>query len=228
MYVHNVMHCYVLYIPIKHFIFSSYDNVCSQNKIFMLYSCCTMVHYPVQYWHSGWHSVHIIHLNLYRSDDQSITEIVLDGNLFKEDAFQRCLEFLYTGSCDVKKEDSEELTEATISAASMMNLPELAQMVQNAHKEEEYLNPSIGTWLNDRNGLVAKRLFLNNSLFSDITFKLDGVSVYAHRAILTSRCEFMSVMLNSDFLEGKSSEVHSCMYVHVHDMCVYMYVHVSL
>ena len=126
----------------------------------------------------------------------------------------------------MKKEDSEELTEATLSAASMMNLPELGQMVQNTKKEEEYLNSSIGTWLNDRNGLVAKRLFLNNSLFSDITFKLDGVSVYAHRAILTSRCEFMSVMLNSDFLEGKSSEVHTFLYVrtyvHMH-VCMYMF-----
>ena len=125
----------------------------------------------------------------------------------------------------MKKEDSEELTEATLSAASMMNLPELAQMVQNAKKEEEYLNPSIGTWLNDRNGLVAKRLFLNSSLFSDITFKLDGVSVYAHRAILTSRCEFMSVMLNSDFLEGKSSEVHTFLCIR---MCVYAHVQLCL
>ena len=127
----------------------------------------------------------------------------------------------------MKKEDSKELTEATLSAASMMNLPELAQMVQNATKEKEYLNPSIGTWLNDRNGLVAKRLFLNNSLFSDITFKLDGMSVYAHRAILTSRCEFMSVMLNSDFLEGKSSQVHSCTYVRAYT-CVYVHVQLCL
>ena len=63
-------------------------------------------------------------------------------------------------------------------------------------------------------------------LFSDITFKLDGMSVYAHRAILNSRCEFMSVMLNSDFLEGKSSEVHyNCIHVHVQahmNACVYV------
>jgi Rho family protein len=140
-------------------------------------------------------------------NDKSITEIVLDDKKFTEDGFKRCLEFLYTGSCELKKEDSQELTESTLLAASMMNIPELVQMVENVRNDEEFLNPSIGTWLNDRNGQVAKALFLNNSLFSDVTFKVEGVSVHAHRAILTSRCEFMSVMLNSSFMEGQSSEI---------------------
>ena len=143
-------------------------------------------------------------------DGKSITEIVLDDKKFTEHGFECCLEFLYTGSCELKKEDSQELTESTLLAASMMNIPELVQMVENVQNDEEFLNPSIGTWLNDRNGQVAKSLFLNNSLYSDVTFKVEGVSVHAHRAILTSRCEFMSVMLNSSFMEGQSSEVIIC------------------
>ena len=59
--------------------------------------------------------------------------------------------------------------------------------------DEEFLNPSIGTWLNDSNGQVAKALFLNNSLFSDFTFKVKGLSLHAHRAILTTQCKFLQV-----------------------------------
>ena len=54
-------------------------------------------------------------------------------------------EFLYTGYVDLKK-DSEGL-EDTLKAARLINLPELQLIVENAQKEEEFLNPSIGTWL---------------------------------------------------------------------------------
>ena len=74
-------------------------------------------------------------------------------------SFKRCLEFLYTGYIDVKKE-SEGL-EDTLKAAGLFNLPELQLIVENAKKEDELLNPSIGTWLNDRNSNIAKQLFLN-------------------------------------------------------------------
>ena len=49
-------------------------------------------------------------------DGKSIIEIILDNKRFMEDGFERCLEFLYTGSCDLKKEDSQELTESTLLA----------------------------------------------------------------------------------------------------------------
>ena len=83
----------------------------------------------------------------------------MDSTKFTELSLQRCLEFLYTGYVDLKK-DSEGL-EDTLKAAWLFNLPELQLIVENAQKEEEFLNPSIGTWLNDRNSNTAKQLFLN-------------------------------------------------------------------
>ena len=76
---------------------------------------------------------------------------------------QRCLEFLYIGYVDLKK-DSEGL-EDTLKAARLFNLPELQLIVENAQKEEEFLNPSIGTWLNDRKSNTTKQLFLNKVIF---------------------------------------------------------------
>ena len=60
-----------------------------------------------------------------------------------EDGLECCLEFLYTRSCQLKKEDSQELTESILLAASMMNIPKLVQMVENVQNDEEFLNPSI-------------------------------------------------------------------------------------
>ena len=96
-----------------------------------------------------------------RTDSEGVhrTEIALDSTKLTELSFKRCLEFLYTGYVDLKK-DSEGLDD-TIKAARLFNLPELQLIVENTQKEEEFLNPSIGTWLNDRNSSVAKQLFLN-------------------------------------------------------------------
>lgn len=71
----------------------------------------------------------------------------------------RCLTFLYRGVVELKA-DSDKLAD-TITAAHFLNLPELATICENAQKGEEFLNPSIGTWLNDRNSEVARELFLN-------------------------------------------------------------------
>jgi len=83
----------------------------------------------------------------------------LDPAYFSEEVLSHCLTFLYVGVVQLDK-DSPHLAE-TITAANLFNLPELATIGDNAQKGEEFLNPSIGTWLNDRNSEVAKELFLN-------------------------------------------------------------------
>ena len=139
------------------------------------------------------------------NDGQELTEITLDHTLIEEVPFQRCLKFLYTGIVDLNKES--EHIDQTSKAAGIFNLPELQLICDNAKKGDEFLNPSIGTWLNDRNGGVAKELFLNKPLLSDIRFLVEGETVHAHKLMLCTRCEVMSAMLTGGFLESETSEV---------------------
>lgn len=90
---------------------------------------------------------------------KTVTVVTLDTTLFSEESFSRVLTYLYTGLVELTKE-SQHLDE-TIAVANLLNLPELALVCENARKGEEFLNPSIGTWLNDRNSDVAKELFFN-------------------------------------------------------------------
>ena len=129
----------------------------------------------------------------------------MSSDKFPEVPFKRCLEFLYTGIVELTK-DSEMLDE-TVRVAQLLNLPELQLICENAKKEEEFLNPSIGTWLNDRNGSVAKKLFLNSSLLSDVTFCVGEKKVSAHKLVLCCRCDVMSAMLTGSFVESRSAEV---------------------
>ena len=88
-----------------------------------------------------------------------------------------------------------------------MNLPELQMICENAQQDQEFLNPSIGTWLNDRNSFIAKSLFLNQPLMSDIKFRVEGEIVYGHKVVLSARCEVLGAMLTGGFAESNSAEV---------------------
>ena len=120
-------------------------------------------------------------------------------------AFERCLSFLYTGCADVKNDDD---LDDTIAAAELLNLPELIMVCSNVRKDDEFLN--VGKWVNDRNSEVMRKLFLNNTLYSDITFVVDGQKIPAHRCVLITRCEVMSAMFSGQFAESNTAEVRSC------------------
>lgn len=134
-----------------------------------------------------------------------VVHITLDAERFTELAVKKCLEFLYTGIINVDK-NSEGLDE-TITAAGLLNLPELQMICENAKKEDEILNPSIGTWLNDRNSAIAKDLFFNKSFMSDVQFLVEGHSISAHKIVLATRCDVLGAMLTGGFAESNTNQV---------------------
>ena len=56
----------------------------------------------------------------------------------------------------------------------MFKVPQLQTICENIKREEEFLNPSIGTYFNDEVGVRMKKMFLNKSMFADIIFKVEG------------------------------------------------------
>ena len=71
---------------------------------------------------------------------------------------------------DVSEEDLDNLT----NVARLIQLPYLETICNNLKNEEEFLNPSIGTYLNDETGKRMKELFFNQSTLSDISFSIQG------------------------------------------------------
>jgi hypothetical protein len=94
-----------------------------------------------------------------------------------------------------------------LAAAELFGLEHLATICRNVMDDSEFLNPSIGTWLNDEAGAVAKQLFLNRPLFSDVAFEVEGKRIHAHKAILMGRCKVLAAMFSGLFVED-SLEVH--------------------
>jgi len=51
----------------------------------------------------------------------------------------------------------------------------LETVCTNVRNDEEFLNPSIGTFLNDETGRLMKENFLNSSTYADIVFRVEGL-----------------------------------------------------
>ena len=136
-----------------------------------------------------------------------VARITLDDTLVSEGPFLKCLEFLYTGI--VEFEPKSPLIDETVKVAEFFNLPELQTICENAKKGEEFVhfNPSIGTWLNDRNSGIAKTLFLNQPQLSDVRLMVEGKTILAHKVVFMARCDVLSAMFRNGFVESEISEV---------------------
>ncbi|XP_022095622.1 rho-related protein racA-like [Acanthaster planci] len=149
-----------------------------------------------------------------------LDEVTPDGSLLKKaktqvtisadisyKTFRQVLEFLYTGLPSITDETSTEDLVALQKASNTFYLPLLDSIVKNLQNDGKFLNPSIGTYLNDQTGQRAKWLFLNKQTLSDIRFKVEDTTVYAHKVMLTSRCSFMSGMFSGGFTESSQDEI---------------------
>ena len=62
-----------------------------------------------------------------------------------------------------------------INVSKLFRCTYLETVCVNVRNDEEFLNPSIGTFLNDEMGHFMKQHFLNSSTYADIVFKVEGL-----------------------------------------------------
>lgn len=116
--------------------------------------------------------------------------------------FAEVLSFLYTGSPSVTDDKDKNFITEIQDAAKKFQLTWLIDTCTNILSGDSFLNPSIGTWLNDNTGQTAKNLFLNKPFLADVKFCVEGTIVYGHKLILKSRSEVMAAMLGGAFRES--------------------------
>ncbi len=139
-------------------------------------------------------------------DAKKMTRVTISADI-SYTIFRNVLAFLYTGLPNISEDASEEDLFALCKASDIFHLPHLQDIVKNLQNEEEFLNPSIGTYLNDETGKRAKWLFLNRETLSDVRFKVEDTVVHAHKVMLKSRCEFMAGMFSGVFAESSQTEI---------------------
>ena len=81
---------------------------------------------------------------------------------------------IWPGVPTFTEETSDEDLDNLINVSRVLNLPFLETICVNHRNEEEFLNPSIGTYLNDDSGKKLKDMFLNKPTLNDVTFLVEG------------------------------------------------------
>lgn len=122
-------------------------------------------------------------------------------------SFVRVLQFLYTGLPNLPEDVTgiEDEIHDLSRLAKMFGLGQLDTICDNCLKEMDFLNPSIGTFLNDETGKRMKDMFLNNPEYADVIFHIEGTKIYANKVVLGARCEVMSAMFGGSFVESQST-----------------------
>lgn len=132
---------------------------------------------------------------------KAITVITLSDNIVYEN-FMEFLKFLYTGTLSIRKNNSAS---EILKIAELFECHELVMYCRNIVNNTPRLNSSNKT---NRNIIErCKTLFFNKPLLSDIKFIVEGQRFYAHKAIITSRCEVFAAMFGSTFAERTKEEV---------------------
>jgi len=138
--------------------------------------------------------------------ENEFTIVTLGANVNYK-IFIRVLEFWYTGITAINSKT--DFVSETKELCDLFECAELATVCDNVVNGDSELNPSIGTWLNDKLGEKGKQLFLNKQLLSDVTFRVgsNGPVIYGHRAMIVAHCPVLKAMLTSGFREGQGKDV---------------------
>ncbi|CAC5402033.1 RHOBTB1_2 [Mytilus coruscus] len=139
---------------------------------------------------------------LTEEDNKTMITVEISANITAK-TFARMLEFIYTGVPKIPEinDDLPELQELC-RVAKIFKLSMLETICRNIENEEDFLNPSIGTYLNDETGKEMKSLFFNQPSFCDVIFRVEDQSIYASKVVLCARCSVMAAMFGGKFVES--------------------------
>jgi len=148
------------------------------------------------------------HIQVMKKEKDGADKVIISiPSTITYSVFSRILEFLYTGIATIK-DKSDGVTEI-IEVAEMYECKELVTICRNILEGNEFLNPSIGTWLNDKAGGVLHDSFVGRDTFADVRLRLDDGPrpIPAHRAALSARSPVIAAMFGGGFKEGQQDEI---------------------
>jgi len=108
--------------------------------------------------------------------------------------FRALLTFIYSGHCDILDDpDKNMLARCSVG----LWLPELEMFANNINTDQDFLNPSITTWLNDQNAYRARDIFFVKRYGRTwVTLKLGNEDYKFTRELLMRHLEDSSILAN--------------------------------
>lgn len=177
--------------------------LCASSRLFCKLLCPDVLNKEKALTSSDVNAGSVPGLSAMKTLENGTIEFTVNESISAE-AFSFVLEFLYSGSIDVK---NKSMLSELISCAKTFDVSEMENFLINLKDNSLELNPSITTWFNDERGQMLKRNFMNKEWLADVRFKSVDKIVPAHKTVLSCYCEVMNAMLNSDFVESEQEVI---------------------
>ncbi|XP_051876101.1 rho-related BTB domain-containing protein 3 isoform X2 [Pristis pectinata] len=141
-------------------------------------------------------------------NSQPVRVIILDSLLCA--CFSEVLKFIYAGT-----DSWDELK--SVLWKKLKNLEEVRQVLETLKllfkcNTKIFYSSAIDHQTSKRTEqsqscCSSLSLFLKNPDLADVIFKVQGISIYAHKAVLVARCEVMAAMFSGNYAETRACHV---------------------
>ncbi|KAJ2940057.1 hypothetical protein O0L34_g14092 [Tuta absoluta] len=132
---------------------------------------------------------------------QSSTQtIVTMSKLVSASVMQEIVSYIYTGTIDANAFKQQEIRQA----AEMLGFHELTKLSQFILAQRLLFDKGFMQQFHSPLQQRLREMYVERSLFADVTFDLDDGIHLAHRAILMARCDPMKAMFQGHFRESIS------------------------
>uniref|UniRef100_UPI00398F785F rho-related BTB domain-containing protein 3 isoform X2 n=1 Tax=Pristiophorus japonicus TaxID=55135 RepID=UPI00398F785F len=141
-------------------------------------------------------------------NSQPVRVIILDSLLCA--CYSEILKFIYAGT-DSWDELKSVLWKKLQNLEQVRNVLETLKLLFR-YNAKTFCSSDVSNQTAKRKGqsqscCCSLSLFLKSPDLADVIFKVQGTSVYAHRAVLVARCEVMAAMFSGNYAEAKACQV---------------------
>ncbi|EDO42190.1 predicted protein [Nematostella vectensis] len=119
-------------------------------------------------------------------------------------SFTHLIRFLYLGQFDVF---DKGLVSEVLSTLNCVHIAELKEICTNILNNEDFMNKDVIESFIEKKSKIAKEVFLNRPLMSDVVFRVEGLQVHAHKGLIMARSEVMAAMFGGSFAESSNEEI---------------------
>ena len=144
---------------------------------------------------------------------------ILLKNWISRETFTEILEFLYSGEVRISEESESGRIKELLTAAKKLKVSPLVDIcnyllkLKGDEKTTDKKKKTIGQPKPPPISVCDLFLDKNATPFSDVAFVVEGKLAFAHKAVLKARSPVLAALLGGNFREGKSSQVHSTLYL---------------
>eukprot|EP00164_Ancoracysta_twista_P001871 GFYU01002459.1.p1 GENE.GFYU01002459.1~~GFYU01002459.1.p1 ORF type:complete len:823 (-),score=207.42 GFYU01002459.1:385-2853(-) len=121
--------------------------------------------------------------------------------------FEYLVEFWYRGQATLSADSDPDVLSGVMKVATVFD-SELVDFCQNILDGNDFLNPSLETWLTDRTAERLNKLYFSRTIGAttgaDMSFSVEGKLIPAHSYVLRERSTVLKAMLDGKFREAQA------------------------